>query len=62
MHLSELLVRDWVRKDVIDNGRRDGVPTTTRERLAALGRENRTLREERDILKNAVTSFAKKYR
>ena len=35
-------------------GRRDGLTTAEREELARLRKENRVLREERDILKRAT--------
>ena len=47
-------MRLWVRQADIDDGRRDGLTTGEREELARLRRENRVLREERDILKRAA--------
>ena len=45
-------IRSWVRQAELDAGTRtDGVTTDEREELAQLRRENRTLREEREILK-----------
>jgi transposase len=44
----------------IDDGRRGGsLITAEREELSRLRRENRVLREERDILKKAAAFFAK---
>ena len=54
LELTESAVRLWVRQADIDDGRRDGLTTGEREELARLRRENRVLREERDILKRAA--------
>lgn len=44
----------------LDEGRRDdGATTEEREELRRLRRENRILREEREILKKSVAFFAK---
>ena len=48
----------WVAQSEIDEGKREGLTTSEREELAYLRRENRTLREERDILKRATAFFA----
>ncbi len=53
-------IRNWVRQADLDEGRRtDGLTTAEREELARLRRENKVLREERDILKKAAAWFAK---
>src|SRR5690242_2937016 len=59
LDLTETAVRRWVTQADIDAGRRDGLTTAEREELARLRRENRVLREERDILKKAAAFFAK---
>src|SRR5437667_6193438 len=38
-------LHDWVKKAEIDSGQRTGVPTETAEKLKALERENRELRQ-----------------
>jgi transposase len=58
MDLSETAVRRWVAQAAVDAGDRDGLTTEEREELRRLRRENRVLREERDILKRAATFFA----
>jgi transposase len=58
LDLTETGVRRWVAQAEIDAGRRDGLTTAEREELTRLRRENRVLREERDILKRATIFFA----
>jgi transposase len=49
----------WVRQDKRDAGKGDGGLTTgEREELSRLRRENRKLREEREILSKAAAWFA----
>ena len=63
MDLTETAVRAWVRQAERDEGvRADGLTTNERDELTALRRENRTLREERDILKRATAFFARETR
>ncbi len=62
LDLTETAVREWVRQADVDAGRRDGLTTAEREELARLRRENRVLREERDILKRATAFFARETR
>jgi len=48
-------IRNWVvQADRDDGHRQDGLTTEEREELRRLRREVRTLREERDILKNGL--------
>ena len=51
-------LRSWVRRVEIDQGRRDGMTTSDRERLKQLERENRELRRANDILRTASAYFA----
>ena len=52
-------IRNWVAQADRDEGRRsDGLTTAEREELSRLRRENRILREEREILSKAAAWFA----
>ncbi len=62
LDLTETAVRAWVRQDDVDDGRRDGLSSSERDEIAALRKENRVLREERDILKRATAFFAREIR
>ena len=59
--LTETSVRAWVRQAEIDEGKgaAGALTTVEREEFAALKREVKTLRMERDILKKATAFFAK---
>jgi len=49
----------WVKQAALDAGlRSDGLTTSEREELNRLRRENRILREEREILAKAAAWFA----
>lgn len=49
---------EWVRKAEVDSGKRAGVPTEMADRLRALERENRELRQANEILRKASAYFA----
>jgi transposase-like protein len=51
-------LRRWVRRTETDEGRREGLTTSDRERVRALEREVRELRRANDILRTASAYFA----
>jgi transposase len=51
-------LHEWVRKAEVDAGKRAGVPTDVAEKLKALERENRELRQANEILRKASAYFA----
>lgn len=56
--VSSQTLRNWRRQAAIDAGSAPGLSTDERARLRELERENRILREEREILKKAAGFFA----
>ena len=57
---SASAIRNWVRQADRDAGRReDGLTSLELEEVRRLRRENRQLREEREILKKAAAWFAR---
>jgi transposase len=51
-------LRKWVRRTERDQGVREGLTTSDRERLKALERENRELKRANEILRKASAFFA----
>ena len=59
LDLTETALRVWVNRARADRTHgKTGLTTTEREELARLRKENRILREEREILKKAAAFFA----
>lgn len=52
-------LRNWTKHQQIDTGKRDGITTDEREELRRLRRENKILREEREVLRKATAFFAR---
>jgi len=62
LDLSETVVRRWVAQAEVDSGRRTGLSTEERAELSQLRKENRLLRDERDLLKRAMAFLAREIR
>ena len=52
-------LKSWMRQSAIDGGKAEGLTSDEREELRRLRRENRILREEREILKKAAAFFVR---
>lgn len=57
--VSNQTLRTWIKQADVDAGKREGLTTDEREELRRLRRENRTLLQEREILKKAAAFFAR---
>jgi len=55
---SAQTLNEWVKKAEVDGGRRAGMPSDIAEKLKALERENRELRQANEILRKASAYFA----
>ena len=55
---SAQTLNEWMKKAEIDGGKRAGVPNEVAEKLKALERENRELRQANEILRKASAYFA----
>ena len=51
-------LNDWVKNAEVDSGKRPGIPTEMADRMKALERENRELRQANEILRKASAYFA----
>lgn len=51
-------LNEWVKKAEVDSGKRAGVSSEMTERMKALERENRELRQANEILRKASAYFA----
>jgi transposase len=63
LDLTDTALREWVKRARADRTHgKTGLTTAEREELARLRKENRILREEREILKKAAAFFANERR
>ena len=60
--LTETAVRAWVNQADTDAGERPGLTTEEKEELTRLRRQNRSLKEDVEVLKRATVFFAKETR
>ena len=60
--LTDTNVRTWVKQAEIDQGDRPGLTTEERVELTELRRQNRSFREDVEVLKRATAFFAKETR
>ena len=51
-------LHEWVKKAEVDSGTRAGVPSDVADRMKALERESRELRQANEILRKASAYFA----
>ena len=51
-------LNEWIKKTEVDSGKRAGMSTDVAEKLKALERENRELRQANEILRKASAYFA----
>jgi transposase-like protein len=51
-------LNEWVKKAEVDSGSRPGIPVYVAEKMKALERENRELRQANEILRKASAYFA----
>ena len=55
-------LHEWVKKAEVDSGKRAGVPTEVADKVKALEREVRELRQANEILRKPVLSLSKGHR
>ena len=58
LDVSQQTLRNWRKQEEIDEGEREGLSTDEKEELGRLRRENKVLRQEKEILRKATAFFA----
>ncbi len=58
LDVAEQTLRNWRKREEIDAGEREGATTDEREELTRLRRENKVLRQEKEVLRKATAFFA----
>jgi transposase len=56
--ISGATLGKWIKQAEVDDGDREGLTSSERDRLRALEKENKVLRMERDLMKKAAAFFA----
>lgn len=51
-------LNEWIKKSEVDTGKRAGIPSDVAEKMKALERENKELRQANEILRKASAYFA----
>lgn len=57
--ISTETLRNWVKQEEIDAGEREGLTTDEQEELRRLRRENKVLKQEKEVLRKATVFFAR---
>lgn len=57
--IADSCLRNWIRQDEVETGRREGMTSAERKELAELRRRNKVLEMEVEILKRASAYFAR---
>jgi transposase len=58
LDVCEQTLRNWRKQEEIDEREREGLTTDEKEELGRLRRENKVLRQEKEILRKATAFFA----